>query len=182
MIQQKIQARAQILAKIFYLFFAMYLFVVLFVFVSFLFPTLQQNIQLSEPSTGYVFNLLTWSSTSGQTTESMRMTYLLITFVLNAAMVSSIFYRIAHLFQTIAEGKPIFDLSIIKQLKKISLWLYLYALVPMFLFPLLSYFLTQSFHFELGISNSLLFALGTSLLIEIFKYGASLQHEVNETV
>jgi hypothetical protein len=48
--------------------------------------------------------------------------------------------------------------------------------------PIISYIFTRSFEIRIGIDASLLFAIGVSLLIEGFKYGAVLQYEVDETV
>lgn len=75
-----------------------------------------------------------------------------------------------------------FDSKIIQQLNKIAFWLYVYALAPMLIDPITSYIFTRSFEIRIGIGASLLFAIDISLLIEVFKYGAVLQYEVDKTV
>lgn len=48
--------------------------------------------------------------------------------------------------------------------------------------PFLSALFTQSLEIKISLNTSLLFAIGVSLLLEVFKYGATLQYEVDETV
>lgn len=58
----------------------------------------------------------------------------------------------------------------------------MYPLAPMIINPFLSALFTQSLEIKISLNTSLLFAIGVSLLLEVFKYGATLQYEVDETV
>ncbi|KAF1303341.1 hypothetical protein BAU17_08655 [Enterococcus sp. CU12B] len=116
------------------------------------------------------------------TTSHAEFWYSIISFNFIAIIWITIFLRVATIFKCISLGTPIFSQTIINQLNHLILWLYGIAIVPMFLFPLLSNILTGSYHFVLGIPSGLFLPFGLSLLIEIFKYGASLQYEVDETV
>jgi hypothetical protein len=102
--------------------------------------------------------------------------------ILYNSLLIIIFYQTKQLFEKISYGLPVFDSKIIQQLNNIAFWLYVYALAPMIIDPIISYIFTRSFEIRIGIDASLLFAIGVSLLIEGFKYGAVLQYEVDETV
>ena len=176
---QKIQERAQILANVFYFLAILTVLSFALTVASKFIPSITLKNTIDQGTPGLI--LIKWSVTR-PATAAMQANYVLAAGMVLAPMLFAIFFRTAGLFQKISSGTPIFDAVIVKQLQKISFWLYIYDLVPTFLLPLLNHLLTGSFHFQLGISYKLLLALGVSLLIEIFNYGASLQYEVDETV
>lgn len=118
----------------------------------------------------------------GITTESMMKNFTIASLFLYAPFFLVILYRTKQLFEKIAQGTPVFDSQIVQQLQKISFWLYVYPLAPMIINPFLSALFTQSLEIKISLNTSLLFAIGVSLLLEVFKYGATLQYEVDETV
>ncbi|WP_243430623.1 hypothetical protein DOK78_002724 [Enterococcus sp. DIV2402] len=178
---QKIQKRAKFFALIFQFLFFLFVFltvIALILLVFFHYP-LTFDIKKSSENFGLFFN---YSQTFDSTSETMLRNLSLARLILYNSLLIIIFYQTKQLFKKISYGLPVFDSKIIQQLNNIAFWLYVYALAPMIIDPIISYIFTRSFEIRIGIDASLLFAIGVSLLIEVFKYGAVLQYEVDETV
>jgi hypothetical protein len=179
--QQKIQKRAKFFALIFQFLFFLFVFLTVIALILLVFFHYPLTFDIKKPSEnfGLFFN---YSQTFDSTSETMLRNLSLARLILYNSLLIIIFYQTKQLFEKISYGLPVFDSKIIQQLNNIAFWLYVYALAPMIIDPIISYIFTRSFEIRIGIDASLLFAIGVSLLIEGFKYGAVLQYEVDETV
>ncbi|MBC1534024.1 DUF2975 domain-containing protein [Listeria seeligeri] len=76
---------------------------------------------------------------------------------------------------------PFSEIGIIR-LRRISQLLLIYSVVPQILYSILHKIIIPGYYFSLGLNMSLLFAIIFYCLTEIFRYGAFLQKESDETL
>ncbi len=76
---------------------------------------------------------------------------------------------------------PFSEIGIIR-LRHISQLLLIYSVVPQILYSILHTIIIPGYYFSLGLNMSLLFAIIFYCLTEIFRYGAFLQKESDETL
>ncbi|EDO0149510.1 DUF2975 domain-containing protein, partial [Listeria monocytogenes] len=70
----------------------------------------------------------------------------------------------------------------VSRLRRIAVLMLIYALVPQIIYSILHTVLIPGYSIKFGLNMSFFFALIFYCLTEIFRYGASLQKESDETL
>lgn len=104
------------------------------------------------------------------------------TAVFSIMLIAWLLWTASMIFKDLAaEFTPFSDVEV-NRLRRISYLLLIYALVPQIVYSVLHTVLIPGYSITLGLNMSFFFALIFYCLTEIFRYGASLQKESDETL
>lgn len=132
-------------------------------------------------SQGIVFFHASFGLLDEGSTETSKIANLLaLIFTLPPWM--ALYYQAGSYFALLSEGASPFAAPLIKKMRQVNLLLYVADLLPLLVWPLIQWSFTGSLDISLALSNTLFMAIVLTILIEIFRYGADLQQEVEETV
>lgn len=182
----KMQKRAKFLAIIFRLAFILSVMSLIAITVMMFFTRQlhEKGVSINLPADPGGFVIFTRGFASGlnEITVFQRFLTGYLTALIYNLPITVVFWFANQYFTKLQLGGNPFSTEPIKLLKKINLWLYIFAIVPMFVAPVISNLILHEYKFVLAFTPALLIALIISLVIEVFQYGAYLQHEVDETV
>ncbi|MCD2247370.1 DUF2975 domain-containing protein [Listeria marthii] len=102
--------------------------------------------------------------------------------VFSSILIAWLLWTTSMIFKDLAaEFTPFSDIEV-NRLRRIAWLLLVYSLVPQIVYSILHTVLIPGYSITLGLNTSFFFALIFYCLTEIFRYGASLQKESDETL
>ncbi|MDT0013162.1 DUF2975 domain-containing protein [Listeria cossartiae] len=102
--------------------------------------------------------------------------------VFSAILIAYLLWIASMIFKDLAEEFTPFSDVEVNRLRRISYLLLIYALAPQIMYSILHTVLIAGYSITFGLNMSFFFALIFYCLTEIFRYGASLQKESDETL
>lgn len=102
--------------------------------------------------------------------------------VFSSMILAYLLWTASMIFKDLAANFTPFSDIIVSRLRRIAVLMLIYALVPQIVYSILHTVLIPGYSINLGLNMSFFFALIFYCLTEIFRYGASLQKESDETL
>ncbi|WP_187986126.1 DUF2975 domain-containing protein [Listeria marthii] len=147
-----------------------------------LFSSKNVMINKLESDTIFYFQTEFFSGVDNQQYVQTEEWILLGTAVFSIMLIAWLLWTASMIFKDLAaEFTPFSDVEV-NRLRRISYLLLIYALVPQIVYSVLHTVLIPGYSITLGLNMSFFFALIFYCLTEIFRYGASLQKESDETL
>lgn len=147
-----------------------------------LFSSKNVMINKLESDTIFYFQTEFFSGVDNQQYVQTEEWILVGTAVFSIMLIAWLLWTASMIFKDLAaEFTPFSDVEV-NRLRRISYLLLIYALVPQIVYSVLHTVLIPGYSITLGLNMSFFFALIFYCLTEIFRYGASLQKESDETL
>lgn len=147
-----------------------------------LFSSKNVMINKLESDTIFYFQTEFFSGVDNQQYVQTEEWILVGTAVFSIILIALLLWTASMIFKDLAaEFTPFSDVEV-NRLRRISYLLLIYALVPQIVYSVLHTVLIPGYSITLGLNMSFFFALIFYCLTEIFRYGASLQKESDETL
>lgn len=102
--------------------------------------------------------------------------------VFSSMILAYLLWTASMIFKDLAANFTPFSDSTVSRLRRIAILMLIYALVPQIIYSILHTVLIPGYSINFGLNMSFFFALIFYCLTEIFRYGASLQKESDETL
>ncbi|MBC2186788.1 DUF2975 domain-containing protein [Listeria sp. FSL L7-0253] len=143
-----------------------------------------KNVMMNKLESDTIFNFQTefFSGADMQRYMQTEEWILVSVAVFSVSLIACLLWIASMIFKDLAaEFAPFSDIEV-NRLRRISYLLLIYALVPQIMYSILHTVLIPGYSINFGLNMSFFFALIFYCLTEIFRYGASLQKESDETL
>ncbi|EAD2748317.1 DUF2975 domain-containing protein, partial [Listeria monocytogenes] len=100
----------------------------------------------------------------------------------SSIIIAYLLWTASMIFKDLATNFTPFSNITVSRLRRIAVLMLIYALVPQIIYSILHTVLIPGYSIKFGLNMSFFFALIFYCLTEIFRYGASLQKESDETL
>ncbi len=178
--QNRILRLSKVLAVFLFLCFGVACLILLLGFSTLFFKKSSFHIQPNVPTGIVFFNVAI--GRPNEMSATAKQIAAVLTMLLTLPPWMALYYQAGSYFSLLSEGTSPFAAPLIKKMRLVNLLLYISAILPVFVWPMLQWAFSGRLELSLVLSDTLFMAIILTILIEIFRYGAELQHEIEETV